>query len=128
MSVMLEKSLTLKVGEKSAALKATAAKSTGNTYWTLGNPRFGVKVPALAAGLPTEVEIDGTKIELKAGISPSSGKPQVANHSAPMLVGGCKKKAKVVINDHGDGNWQVIAAVFGEGGGGSAAPRTDLFG
>lgn len=123
--------LTLTVEGKSAELLPTVAKSTQNTYWVLnGQPqaaRFGIKVPAMAKSLPSSVTIAGTTIELKAGVSPSSNKPQVANHSAPVTVDGCPKRAKVVINDHGDGNWQVIAAVFSPGGGSSAAPNTSLF-
>ena len=124
--------LTLTIAGKAAPLLPLTAKTTGNTYWALNGQsqasRFGIKVPALASALPTSVVLEGVTVALKAGTSPSSGKANVSNHSIPLVIDGCAKKGKVVINDHGDGNWQVIAAVFGAGGGGGSAVNTNLFG
>lgn len=123
-------SVTLKVGSKTAALDAAVAKTSGNTYWALGGPagsRFGVKVPAMTPALPAEVELLGVKVALKHG-SHKDGRKQAAAYGIPVEVSGVKKAGKVVITDHGNGTWQVTAAVFAPGsGGGAGGVRTDLF-
>jgi len=133
--------VALKVGGKSAPLEQAVSKPKiengvvvrpgGNVYWAVGGPAgagFGVKVPALADVLPTEVELAGTKITLKHSIRERDQKKTAAAHGVTVTVDGATKTAKVVLTDHGNGTWQVTAAVFGNGkAAGGGGVKTDLF-
>lgn len=122
-------SITLKVGSKTAPLGAETAKESGNTYYCIGGPaaaRFGVKVPALAKALPTEVELAGVKVPLTHKNRDSDGKRQAAAHGVTVQIDGTPKTGKVVLTDHGDGTWQVTAAIFGKGGA-TRGVNTNLF-
>lgn len=123
-------SVTLKVGAKSATLEAATAKKSLNTYWALGGAvgsRFGVKVPAFDKALPTEVELAGTKVTLTHKRRERDNKRTATAAGISVTVDGQEKSGKVVITDHGDGTWQVTAAIFGKGAGGGGQVRDDLF-
>lgn len=128
---MTVKQLTLTVAGKAAPLLPRVAKESGNTYYVIaGQPqaaRFGIKVPEMSKGLPASVEIDGVTIPLAHKVRERDGKATAGNHSAKLTVDGADKTAKVVITDHGDGTWQITAAVFGSGKGGGNAVNTSLF-
>lgn len=111
--------IKISIAGKAATLLPQVAKESGNTYFVLdgkpANARFGCKVPALAAALPTSVEVHGVTVPLTAKVK-DDGRKTAGNHSATITVDGQEKTAKVVLTDHGNGSWQVIAAVFGKGG------------
>lgn len=104
----------------------TPVKGKDHTWYALRLPKhsatpYGVPIPALAATLPTSVELDGVTFALKAGKT-QKGAPKVSFTGNAMLpsfeeTDAPERHVTIAFSEQKSG-WQAIVKVNRPGGGG----------
>jgi hypothetical protein len=135
----MSNTLTMTLSGQALPLYPTTAKDSGNEYHAFRLPNgkftgFGEAISALADELPTSVEIEGVTIYLERGMTADkdrSGRkldqrPKVSYQGHVTLPDGSIKTARVSISLTKDENWNVVAALFGAGGGSGTRKVRDL--